>query len=129
VEIRAGQPWRAPGCQRFVSMKRIFFAEDKALFRSCPALLLEQRMGVECIKARPFADAHWVLDHLQGGMDLAIVELDLSDGDGLELVERLHELRFGVPVAGTYRGSEPGAAHPCFGGGGGPRMWGADVRR
>jgi DNA-binding NarL/FixJ family response regulator len=27
-------------------MKRIFFAEDKALFRSCLALLLERRIGL-----------------------------------------------------------------------------------
>jgi DNA-binding NarL/FixJ family response regulator len=45
-------------------MKRIFFVEDKALFRGCLALLLERRIGVECIQARSFADAHRVLDHL-----------------------------------------------------------------
>jgi DNA-binding response OmpR family regulator len=38
------------------------------------------------------------LDHLQGEIDLAIVDLDLSGGDGVEIVERLHELRFDVPV-------------------------------
>jgi hypothetical protein len=44
-------------------MKRIFFAEDKALFRGCLALLLERRIGVEYIQAGPFADAHRALDN------------------------------------------------------------------
>jgi two-component system, response regulator RegA len=79
-------------------MKRAIFIEDNALFRGCLALLLERRIGLECIQAGSFAEAHRVLDHLQGEVDLAIVGLDLSDGDGVEIVERLHELRIDVPV-------------------------------
>lgn len=79
-------------------MKRVFLVEDNALFRGCLALLLERRIGLECIQARSFAEAHWVMDHLQGEVDLATVDLGLSDGDGVELVERLRELRFDVPV-------------------------------
>jgi DNA-binding NarL/FixJ family response regulator len=79
-------------------MKRIFFTEDHALFRECLALLLERRMCCEYIQAGSFAEANLVLDHLQDEVDLAIVDLDLRDGDGVELVERLHELRFDVPV-------------------------------
>jgi two-component system response regulator DevR len=68
------------------------------LFRECLALLLERRMGCECIQAGSFAEAHWVLDHLQGEVDLAIIDLDLSDGDGVEIVQRLRELRIDVIV-------------------------------
>lgn len=97
-EIRAGQGWHAPVWRKFAGMKRVFFVEDNALFRGCFALLLERRISLECIQAGSFAEAHWVLDHLQGEVDLAIVDLDLWDGDGVALVERLHELRFDVPV-------------------------------
>jgi hypothetical protein len=32
-------------------MKRIYFTVDHTLFRDCLALLLERRMGCECIQA------------------------------------------------------------------------------
>jgi DNA-binding NarL/FixJ family response regulator len=86
------------GLAKVREVMRIFFAEDHALFRECLVLLLERSIGCECIQAGSFAEAHLVLDHLQGEVDLAIVDLDLRDGDGVELVERLHELRFDVPV-------------------------------
>jgi CheY-like chemotaxis protein len=90
-------------------MKRIYFTVDHTLFRECLALLLERRMGCECIQAGSFAEAHWVLDHLQGEVDLAIIDLDLSDGDGGEIVERLRELRFllcwCLPRIGAWSGA------------------------
>ena len=79
-------------------MKRVFLVQDKALFRGCLAVLLERRIGLECIQVGSFAEAHRALDHLQGEIDLAIVDIDLSDGDGVEIVERLYELWFDVPV-------------------------------
>jgi DNA-binding NarL/FixJ family response regulator len=94
----SGEQWRAPDWRRFVGMKQIFFAVDHALFRECLVLLLERSMSCECIQASSFAEAYVVLDHLQGEVDLAIVDLDLRDGDGVELVERLYELWFDVPV-------------------------------
>jgi DNA-binding response OmpR family regulator len=79
-------------------MKRILLVEDHALFRGCLAFLLERSTGLKCIQAGSFTEAHRVLDGLEGKVALAIVDLDLADGDGVELVERLRKLRFGVPV-------------------------------
>jgi DNA-binding NarL/FixJ family response regulator len=81
---------------RVAGMKRILLVEDHALFRGCLAFLLERSTGHKCIQAGSFTEAHRVLDDLEGKVALAIVDLDLAGG--VELVERLRKLRFGVPV-------------------------------
>jgi DNA-binding NarL/FixJ family response regulator len=79
-------------------MQQALLIEDHALFREGLALLLKWRVGLECVEAGSLAEGRQVLSNLKGMADLAIIDLDLPDGDGGELIEQLHETRPDVPV-------------------------------
>jgi DNA-binding NarL/FixJ family response regulator len=79
-------------------MKRALLIEDHALFRESLALLLEWRLGLESIEAGSLAEGRRVLSDVKGMADFAIINLDLPDGDGCELIERLHETKPDVPI-------------------------------
>ena len=75
-------------------MKRILFVEDNNLFREGMALLTEWRTGHGSIHADSLAKAQRILRGTKDKPICAIVDLDLPDGDGIELVKQLRE----VPV-------------------------------
>ncbi len=79
-------------------MKRVLLIEDHALFRESLALLLEWRLGLESIEAGSLAEGRRVLSAAKGMTDFAIIDLDLPDGDGSELIERLHQTEPDVPI-------------------------------
>jgi DNA-binding NarL/FixJ family response regulator len=79
-------------------MKRVLLIENHALFRESLALLLNWKLGMESIDAGSLAEGHRVLGAAKGMADLAIIELDLPDGDGSELIERLHQTEPNVPI-------------------------------
>ena len=79
-------------------MKRVLLIEDHALFRESLALLLEWRLGLESIEAGSLAEGRRVLSAAKGITDFAIIDLDLPDGDGSELIERLHQTEPDVPI-------------------------------
>lgn len=80
-----------------VPMKQGLVVDDHDLFRQVLALILEQHTDLkENLQAGSIAEAHRVLDDLDHHVDLAIVDLDLPDGDATKLIEELCEL--GVPV-------------------------------
>ena len=79
-------------------MKRVLLVENHALFRESLALLLDWELGLESIDAGSLAEGHRVLGAAKGMVDLAIVELDLPDGDGSELIERLRQTEPEVPI-------------------------------
>lgn len=79
-------------------MKRVLLIEDHALFRESLALLLEWRLGLESIEAGSLAEGRRVLSAVKDMADLAIIDLDLPDGDGSELIEHLHETEPDVPI-------------------------------
>jgi DNA-binding NarL/FixJ family response regulator len=79
-------------------MKRALLIEDHALFREGFALLLEWRLGLESVEAGSLDEGQRVLSDLTGMVDLAIISVDLPDGDACELIEQLHETKPGVPV-------------------------------
>jgi DNA-binding NarL/FixJ family response regulator len=81
-----------------VTVKRVLLIEEHALFRQGLALLLNWELGLESIDAGSLAEGHRVLGAAKGMADLAIIELDLPDGDGSELIERLHQTEPGVPI-------------------------------
>jgi DNA-binding NarL/FixJ family response regulator len=81
-----------------VTVKRVLLIEDHALFRQGLALLLNRELGLESIDAGSLAEGHQVLGAAKGMADLAIIELDLPDGDGSELIERLHQSEPDVPI-------------------------------
>ena len=75
-------------------MKRLLLVEDKALFREGLALLLEWRTGLGSVQAGSLAEAERILSDTEDKPACAIVDLDLPDGDGIELLEQLS----GLPV-------------------------------
>jgi DNA-binding NarL/FixJ family response regulator len=79
-------------------VKRVLLIEDHALFRESLALLLEWRLGLESIEAGTLAEGRRVLSSAKGMTDFAIIDLDLPDGDGSELIERLHQTEPDVPI-------------------------------
>jgi two-component system response regulator DesR len=79
-------------------MKRALLVEDHALFREGLALLLEWRTGLESVEAGSFDEGRRVLSDLRGTADVAIINLNLPDGDGSELIEQLRKTQPGVPV-------------------------------
>ena len=81
-----------------VTVKRVLLIENHALFREGLALLLNWELGLESIDAGSLAEGHRVLGAAKGMADLAIIELDLPDGDGSELIERLHQTEPDVPI-------------------------------
>ena len=81
-----------------VTVKRVLLIENHALFRQGLALLLNWELGLESIDAGSLAEGHRVLGAAKGMADLAIIELDLPDGDGSELIERLHQTEPDVPI-------------------------------
>ena len=81
-----------------VTVKRVLLVEDHAMFREGLTLLLEWRLGLESMEAGSLDEGHRVLGAAKGRVDLAIIELDLPDGDGSELIERLHQSEPHVPI-------------------------------
>ncbi len=79
-------------------MKRVLLIEDHALFRESLALLLEWRLQVKSVQAGSLAEGRRVLGDVEGTTAFAIIDLDLPDGDGSELIEQLHETRPNVPI-------------------------------
>jgi two-component system, NtrC family, response regulator AtoC len=75
-------------------MKWLLLVEDHALFREGLALLLKWRTGLDNVQSASIAEARRVLGDAKDEPVCAVVDLDLPDGDGIELLERLR----GLPV-------------------------------
>jgi DNA-binding NarL/FixJ family response regulator len=80
------------------TVKRVLLIEEHALLRQGLALLLNWELGLESIEAGSLAEGHRVLAAAKGMADLAIIDLALPDGDGSELIERLHQREPYVPI-------------------------------
>jgi DNA-binding NarL/FixJ family response regulator len=72
--------------------------EDHVLFREGLALLLEWQTGLESVEAGSLAEGRRALSDLRGTTDVAIIDLNLPDGDGSELIEQLRKTQPDVPV-------------------------------
>lgn len=79
-------------------MKQALLIEDHALFREGLALLLEWQTGLESVEAGSLAEGRRALSDLRGTTDVAIIDLNLPDGDGSELIEQLRKTQPDVPV-------------------------------
>jgi len=79
-------------------MKRLLLVDDNSLFREALALLLEWNMGIDSVQAESAAEARRILGGSHGEVGLAIIDIDLPDGDGIELIEELRETETDVPV-------------------------------
>jgi DNA-binding NarL/FixJ family response regulator len=75
-------------------MKRLLLVEDQTLFREGLALLLEWGTGLPIVQAGSLAEARRSLSEAKDRTACVIVDLDLPDGDGTELLGQLR----GLPV-------------------------------
>jgi len=75
-------------------MRWLLLVEDHALFREGLALLLKWRTGLDNVQSASIAEARRILGDAKEEPVCAVVDLDLPDGDGIELLERLR----GLPV-------------------------------
>jgi len=80
-------------------MERILLVEHNLLFRDNLALLLEWRTGLNSIFAKSLAEAQHVLAEANQKPACVIVDLDLPDGEGTELLKELN----GLPVLALIR--------------------------
>jgi DNA-binding response OmpR family regulator len=81
-------------------MQRLLLVEHNLLFRECLATLLEWRTGLSSVHAGSLAEAKSVLEDANQMPVCVIVDLDLPDGDGTELLKQLD----GVPVLALIKG-------------------------
>jgi len=89
-------------------MKRFLLVEDHALFREGLALVLEQRTGFDNVQAASLAEASRVLDDPLGTISMAIVDVELPDGDGIELIEKLRVTEPDMPLVALTPARDPG---------------------
>ena len=76
-------------------MIRVLLMDDDALYRRVLILLLEMQPDIRVVaQAASLAQARQML----GGVDVAILDRRLPDGDGLELIGELREASPGVKV-------------------------------
>jgi DNA-binding NarL/FixJ family response regulator len=80
-------------------MKRLLLVHDNTLFREALALLLEWQIGLDSVQAGSVAEARRILgEPHHDEVCLAIVDIDLPNEDGIELIKELRELEPDCPV-------------------------------
>jgi DNA-binding NarL/FixJ family response regulator len=80
-------------------MERLLLVEHNLLFREGLALLLKWRTGLSSVFARSLAEARGILDEANQKPACVIVDLDLPEGEGTELLKVLN----GLPVVALVR--------------------------
>jgi two-component system KDP operon response regulator KdpE len=80
-------------------MERLLVVEHNRLFREGLALLLEWRTGLSSIHAGSLAEAKGVLEETDQKPACIIVDLDLPEGEGTEVLKQLD----GIPVLALIR--------------------------
>lgn len=67
---------------------RILLVEDHASFRQALAFMFDREQEFDVVgQAGSLAEARERMEELAGGVDVAVVDLGLPDGDGFELIE------------------------------------------
>jgi DNA-binding NarL/FixJ family response regulator len=80
-------------------MERLLLVEHNLLFRESLALLLKWRTGLSSVYAGSLTEAKGILDDANQKPACIIVDLDLPEGDGTELLKQLN----GLPVLALSR--------------------------
>jgi CheY-like chemotaxis protein len=81
--------------------RRILFVEDDAGFRKVFTRLMREalapeRLAVTFVEAGTLAEARTRLR--EGGLDAALIDVTMPDGDGLELVAEINDGGVGRPI-------------------------------
>jgi DNA-binding NarL/FixJ family response regulator len=80
-------------------MERLLLVEHNLLFREGLALLLKWRTGLSSVYARSLAEAKGILEEANQKPACVIVDLDLPEGEGTEVLKELN----GLPVLALIR--------------------------
>jgi two-component system, OmpR family, KDP operon response regulator KdpE len=80
-------------------MERLLLVEHNPLFREALALLLEWQTGLSSTHAESLAEAKGLLEEANQKPACIIVDLDLPEGEGTELLKQLD----GLPVLALIR--------------------------
>jgi DNA-binding NarL/FixJ family response regulator len=73
-------------------MNRVLIVDNHTLFRQVLAVVLRLHTDLkESVQAGSLAEARWVLGGLDGKIDLAIVGLNIPDGNATELIKELRD--------------------------------------
>lgn len=99
-------------------MTRVLLADDHYLFREVLATVLQRDTNLkENVQAESLAEVRQLLRDLNGKIDLAIVDVDLPNGEGAEMIKELRAvdvpvlaLSLGQSVQGRDRAVRAGAA-------------------
>ncbi|MEW6637746.1 MAG: response regulator transcription factor [Actinomycetota bacterium] len=79
-------------------MKRVLLVEDHPAFRKALVLLLEREPGLKVMgQAGSYAEAR-ELGLIEKGFDIAVLDVRLPDGDGLELIRELRATNPGIAI-------------------------------
>ena len=84
-------------------MERLLVVEHNRLFGEGLALLLEWRTGLSSIHAGSLAEAKAILEEANQKPACIIVDLDLPEGEGTELLKQLD----GIPVLALIESRNP----------------------
>ena len=81
--------------------KRILLVEEDAGFRrvfthAIREVLVDEGLGVAFVEAGSLAEAHSRLR--EGGLDAALIDVTMPDGNGLGLVREIHDGGVGSPI-------------------------------
>ncbi len=80
-------------------MKRALLVEDHRLIRESLAVVLKEHTELKkTVQAGSLVEARRIWGHLPSEVDLAIVDLDLPNGEGINLIENLREAAPEIPV-------------------------------
>jgi DNA-binding NarL/FixJ family response regulator len=88
-------------------MERLLVVEHHRLFREGLALLLEWRTGLSSIPAESLAEAKAVLEEAKQKPACIIVDLDLPDGQGTEVLKELDGLPVLALITAVFISTEP----------------------
>ena len=79
-------------------MTRVLLVEDHRAFGEGLAFMLDREPDLRVVgRTDSAADCHWYLSGGEG-FDVAVVDLYLADGEGIELIDEMHQSYPGVPV-------------------------------
>jgi DNA-binding response OmpR family regulator len=79
-------------------MKRVLIAAGNNAFREALAQILKWDLFTEVSEAASVGEGRARLATLEDSIDVAVVDLDLPDGDGTELVREMREAEPEMPI-------------------------------
>ena len=92
---------------------RIMLVFGHTLFRQALAVMLEHRAGFHiCAEVASSVEARMALGDVEGGLDLAVVDLDLRDGGAGGLIREMAEGPSGTTVLGMTASRDRAAEMP-----------------